>query len=134
MEITNHKQRLQIRKSRVTAYTDFTNHGCIFSAFPNHALNFCLIPDHAEPLPDPVSSVHINSVNPVPIHLALFGSSRDYIPQKDLEPSPTSFLRNSHMFSDLRSKAVVLDRFGCAEKLAVICRLLYIMLAFFLAF
>ena len=58
-------------------------------------------------------------LTPVPIHRALFGGPRDYIPQKDLEPSP-SFLRNSHMFSDLKSKAVVLDRFGCAEKLAVI--------------
>ena len=37
---------------------------------------------------------------PVPILLALFGGPRDYIPQKDLKPSP-SFLRNSHMFSDL---------------------------------
>ena len=36
----------------------------------------------------------------VPIHLALFGGPRDYIPQIDLEPSP-SFLRNSHMFNDL---------------------------------
>ena len=39
-------------------------------------------------------------LTPAPIHLALFGGPRDYIPQKVLEPSP-SFLRNSHMFSDL---------------------------------
>ena len=39
-------------------------------------------------------------LTPIPIHLALFGGPRDYILQKDLEPSP-SFLHNSHMFSDL---------------------------------
>ena len=46
----------RLRKSRVTADTEFTNHGWIFSVFPNHALNFCRIPNHAEPLPDPVKS------------------------------------------------------------------------------
>ena len=44
----------RLTKSRVTADTEFTNHGCIFSVFPNHALTFCRIPNHAEPLPDPV--------------------------------------------------------------------------------
>ena len=52
MKITNHELQ---KKSRVTADTEFTNYGWIFSVFPNHALNFCRIPDHAEPLPDPVS-------------------------------------------------------------------------------
>ena len=37
-----------------------------------------------------LSSANTNSVNAVRIHLALSGGPRDYIAQKELEPSPGS--------------------------------------------
>ena len=81
---------------------------CLLHSRPR--INVCCFPYF-------LSSVHTNLLMPVPIHLALFGGIRDYIAQKNLEPS-LRFLRYSHMFSDLGSKAVGLDRFGYAEKLA----------------